>query len=68
MIENESGTIKFRKDRKRYNLDEEMKTKVISPRIPSQLLMVEDLQAIINASEDDAQIVEAAIHEVNEAG
>lgn len=68
MNENESGTIKFRKDRKRYNLDEEMKTKVISPRIPSQLLMVEDLQAIINASEDDAQIVEAAIHEVNEAG
>lgn len=45
-----------------------MKTKVMMPRIPSQLIMVEDLQALKNASEDDIQIAGVTIHEENEAG
>ncbi len=45
-----------------------MKTKVISPRIPTQLMMVEDLQMIKNSLEDDARIVEVTIHEEDVTG
>ena len=45
-----------------------MKTKVISPRIPFQLMTVEDLQAMKCSLEDDARIIGAMIHEDNETG
>lgn len=45
-----------------------MKTKVISPRIPGKLMMVEDLQMIKNSLEDDARIREVSIHEEDVTG
>lgn len=45
-----------------------MKTKVILPRMPSQLETVEDLQVIKTSLEDEARIIEIMVHEEDVTG
>lgn len=45
-----------------------MNTKVISPKIPSQFVKVEDLQVIKNSLKDDVRLSEITVHEEDVAG